>query len=137
MKTTSYLRIFIASLAMTAIACSDPIEDPLKGGGTNVQSSQTEYYTSVTTWVQGTDGRFTGLVTQTPATNLATADVFVVRDGKRIRVDRWETANEPDANYISGEYFWATIRNNVLLLNYIGKTTASPPPFPLEVIIVY
>ena len=136
MKTATYLRIFIASVTMTAIACSDPVTtDPPPPPPT--PADRGEYHTSVTTWVRSNDGRFTGLVTQTPNTDLSTVDVFVVEDGKRLQVyGQLDARGEPDYHSMNGEYFWASIRNNVLLLHYF-RMTGAPPPFPLEVIIVY
>ena len=142
MKTTSYLRIFIASLTMTAIACSDPIEDSqLQGktnGGTNVQTDHGEFHTSVTTWVRGNGGKFTGLVSQMPTADLSNVDVYVVRDGKRIWVyGQLSSSSAYETDDTQGEFFTATIKGNVLMLTYAGTTPASTPPFPLEVIIMY
>jgi len=142
MKTASYLRFSVALVTMTAIACSDPIEEstiilPPDGGGINVQTSHGEYHTSVTTWTHGDDGKYVGLVTQT-AGDLATVDVFVLNNGKRIPVARELDATSVVSSIAAyGEYYWASYRNNVLLLNYIGATVESLPPYPLEVIIVY
>ena len=141
MKTASYLRISVALVTMTAIACSDPIEPvtphPTPGPGTSGQTDQREYHTGGTTWTQGDYGRFVGLVTQTTG-DLATVDVLVVNNGKRIPVykelDPTTAQNSIRAN---GEYYWSSYENSVLLLHYMGKTVESPPPFPLEVIIVY
>lgn len=138
MKTASYFRFFVALVTMTAIACSDPIEEPIittdpPNGPTDLH----EYHTSVTTWTQGDYGRFVGLVTQTTG-DLSTVDVLVVNNGTRIPVYReldMTSAQTSLGKY--GEYYWASHENNVLLLHYIGKTVESPPPFPLEVIIVY
>jgi len=143
MKTASYLRISVALLTMTALACSDPIEEtttilpPPTGGGINVQTSHGEYHTSVTTWTHEYGGKFVGLVTQT-AGDLSTADVVVLKNGERISLDREFDATNVERSFnIYGEYIWASYRNNVLLLNYMGKTEASIPPFPLDVIIIY
>ena len=143
MKTASYLRISVALVTMTAIACSDPIEEsiipppPPTAGGTNIQTSHGEYHTSVTTWTHEYDGKYVGLVTQT-AGDLSTADVFMFKNGERISIDREFDATSVQTSFSTyGEYMWATYRNNVLLLNYIGMTEASTPPFPLDVIIVY
>ena len=141
MKTASYLRFSVALVTMTAIACSDPIDEPIilppTDPGTNVQTNHGEYHTAVTTWTHGDYGRFVGLVTQTTG-DLSTVDVLVVNNGKRIPVYReldMTSAQTSLGKY--GEYYWASHENNVLLLHYIGKTVESPPPFPLEVIIVY
>jgi hypothetical protein len=142
MKTTLYLRIFVVIVTMTAIACSETEVTPTPGrptGGNPIQSSHFEYHTSVTTWAQGDDGKYIGLVTQTPVnTDLSKVNVFVVKDGKRISIDRELDATSVITSHnLYGEYYWASYQNNVLLLNYIGMTAASTPPFPLEVIIVY
>lgn len=142
MKTASYLRISVALLAITAIACSDPIEPvipppPPPGPGPNIQTSHGEYHTSVTTWTHEYGGKYVGLVTQT-AGDLSTADVFVLKNGDRISIDREFDATNLQTSFDTyGEYIWASYRNNVLLLNYIGMTEASTPPFPLDVMIVY
>ena len=141
MKTTLYFRILVALVAMSAIACDpDPIE-PLITTTPNppAQPSYSEYQTSVTTWVKGDDGRFMGLVTQTPPdTDLSTVTVFVVRNGKRMSVEKeLDATSVMESQAMYGEYFWFSHKNNVLLLNYIGQTVESPPPFPLDVIIVY
>ena len=138
MKTASYLRIFIASVTMTAIACSDPIDVDTGPGPSPGPTDHGEYHTSVMTWVRNDGGNLIGLVTETPDTDLSTVDVLVVNNGKRIPVYReldMTSAQTSLGKY--GEYYWASHENNVLLLHYIGKTVESPPPFPLEVIIVY
>jgi len=140
MKTASYLRIFIASLTMTAISWSDPIDESTNppGGGLNVQTSHGEYHTGVMTWVRNDGGNLIGLVTETPDTDLSTVDVFVVKQGQRISVhNQFDHYSMLAAHDTYGEYFWASSRNSVLMLNYIGKTADSEPPYPLEVIIVY
>jgi len=141
MKTASFLRLSVALLTMTAIACSDPIEQitplPKPGPGPNPQPDHGEYHTSVTTWTHQYDGKYVGLVIQT-AGDLSAVDVFVLMNGKRISIDREFDPTNVEASFNEyGEYIWATHRNNVLLLNYIGMTEASMPTFPLDVIIVY
>ena len=140
MKTTSYLRILIASLTMTAIACSDPIEEPPVSppGGNPIQSDHGEFHTSVTTWARGDGGRFMGLVSQMPETDLSNVDVYVVKDGKRIWVYGQLTSSSVyETDDTQGDFFTATIKGNVLMLSYTGTTAAPSPPFPLDVIIVY
>ena len=133
MKTASYLRIFIATATMTAFACSDPME-PIIGQ----IPTHGEYHTGVSTWVRNDDGKFMGLVTQTPDTDLSTVAVLVVKDGKRISIhQQYDEYSKLSALATHGEYFWASYRNSVLLLNYIGKTAESEPPYPLDVIIKY
>ena len=132
MKTASYLRILIALVTMIAIACSEPNIRPSGG------SSRSEYHTSVTSWVRNDGGNLMGLVTETPDTDLSTVDVFVVKQGQRISVhNQFDHYSMLAAHDTYGEYFWASYRNSVLMLNYIGKTAESEPPYPLEVIIVY
>ncbi len=141
MKTTSYLRIFVTSLTMIAFACSDPMEEsqvqpPV--GGNAIQTDHGEFHTSVTTWVRGDGGRFMGLVSQMPNTDLSNVDVYIVKEGKRIWVYGQLTSSSPyETDDTQGEFFTAFIRGNVLMLSYAGKTAASTPPFPLEVIVVY
>ena len=138
MKTTSYLRIFIASVTMTAIACSDPIDVDTGPGPSPGPTDHGEYHTSVMTWVRNDGGNLIGLVTETPDTDLSTVDVFVVKQGQRISVhNQFDHYSMLAAHDTYGEYFWASSRNSVLMLNYIGKTADSEPPYPLEVIIVY
>ena len=141
MKTAPYLRISVASLTTKAIACSDPnepvIPHPTPYPGSNIPTDHGEYHTSVTTWTHECYGKFVGLLTQT-AGDLSTADVFVLKNGERIPVDREFDATSGQASFSTyGEYIWASYRNDVLLLNYIGMTEVSTPPFPLDVIIVY
>ena len=138
MKTASYLRISVALVTMTAIACSDPIEVPKILPPTDPgNNDHGEYHTGVTTWTHEYDGKYIGLVTQT-AGDLSTADVFVLKNGDRISIDREFDAINVETSFSTyGEYIWASYRNDVLLLNYIGMTEVSKPPFPLNVIIVY
>ena len=141
MKTESYLRIFIALVTMTAIACSDPMDEPqrpVQPKHSVFPTNHGEYHSNVTTWVRLNDGGFMGLVSQTPYTDLSTADVFVVENGKRILVHgQLDPTSVPESQPAHGGFFSATYRNNMLFLNYTGMTTASSPPFPLDVIIVY
>ena len=67
-----------------------------------------------------------GLVSQTPYTDLSTADVFVVEDGKRILVHgQLDSSTVVESQPAHGGFFSAIYRNNVLFLNYTG-TTAAP-----------
>jgi hypothetical protein len=137
MKTTLYLRIFIVLVTMTAIACSESDIAPTnKGGSTQFQPS--EFYTNVATWTPIGGGTFIGLVSTQPYIDLSTVAVFVVSRGERIPIDRQPDASKmlEDQAMFDG-YFYASIHNDVLQLNYVGKTAASKPPFPLEVILEY
>jgi hypothetical protein len=140
MKTASFLRLSVALLMMTAISCSDPIEQvipPPPPPPPPISTDHGEYHTSVTTWTHQYDGKYVGLVIQT-AGDLSTVDVFILKNGKRISIDReFDATNVQSSFNTDGEYIWATHQNNVLLLNYIGMTEASTPPFPLDIIIVY
>jgi hypothetical protein len=137
MKATSNFRIFITVAVMMTTACSDPeIAPSINPTGATTPVQTREYHTAVTTWGQSDGTYFVGIVSNVPNVDLSKTRISVVENGKRIRVD-----NELDVNRLtilrSEGYFWATARNNVLLLNYIGPTPNSAPPFPLEVIIVY
>ena len=86
----------------------------------------------------GQDENFIGLVPKTPGTDLANVEVFVVRNGDRIAIDRkLDQSNMKVAHSTYGEYYWASHENNVLLINFIGAIPEIKPPFPLDVIIKY
>jgi hypothetical protein len=135
MKTTLHFRIFIVTVMMIAISCSEPEIAPTgpKKGLPPVPTN--EYYTSVTTWTAAGDGTFIGLVSTMLPIDLSKAAVFAVVHGQRISMTgQSKASNLPDM--IDG-YISASVQNNVLLLNFAGKTAESKPPFPLEVILVY
>ena len=137
MKTASYLRIFIVLATMIVIACSEPDVAPTtKGGGQQIQTNQ--YYTNVTTWTTVGRGTFIGLVSTQPYIDLSKASVFIVSQGQRITVERQPDASKmlEDRAMFDG-YFYASVQSDALMLNYIGNTVASKPPFPLEVILAY
>jgi len=143
MKTTSHICIIIAIVTMIAVACSEPevvptgSHKPISVSPFVVSTAPIEYQTSVTTWTHAQNGNFVGLVTRTPGTNLANVEVFVVRDGQRIAIDRQlDQTNMKESQLLYGEYYWASNQNNVLLLHYMG-TPGAMPPFPLDVILVY
>jgi hypothetical protein len=134
MKTTSYIRIFIVIVTMSVIACSEPEIAPSVTKKPQPLPAN-EYYTSVTTWTPAGDGSFIGLVSTMRPFDLSKAAVFVVAQGQRISMNgQSKASNLPDL--IDG-YMSASVQNNVLLLNFVGRTEASRPPFPLEVIFVY
>ena len=140
MKTASYLRISVALVTIAVIACCDPVEEPTvnRSKGNQNQINHGEYHTTVTTWTHGDDGNYVGLVTQTPVTDLSKVDVFFVKNFRRIPVDKqFDIMRLQSTHNANEEYFWFSYENNVMLLNYIGLTAASTPPYPLEVIIVY
>jgi hypothetical protein len=141
MKTTSHLRMFIVVTMMTAAACTEQeIVPTTKGPGTpSNQSSTHEYHTAVTTWSKADVGsNFVGLVSAVPNIDLSKATISVVGNGKTRRVDTYLDVTRLTIAHAANEgYMWASTQNNILLLNFVGQTPASLPPFPLEVIIVY
>jgi hypothetical protein len=140
MKATSYLHFIIAAAVMMATACSDPeIVPAVKPVGTSSNQIQTrEFHTAVTTWSQPDGGNFVGLVSNAPNFDLSKARISVVEGGKKVAVDGDLNISRLTWLHSRNEgYFWATIKNNILLLNYAGSSSTSTPPFPLEVIIVY
>ena len=141
MKTTSHLCMFIVVSMMTAAACTEPeIVPTTKGPGTpSHQSSTTEYHTTVTTWSKADVGStFVGLISEVPNVDLSKATISIVGNGKTTRIDTYlDVTRLQMAHSAQESYMWATIKNNILLLNYVGQTPASLPPFPLDVIIVY
>ena len=76
MKTTLHFRIFIVTVMMIAISCSEPEIAPTgpKKGLPPVPTN--EYYTSVTTWTAAGDGTFIGLVSTMLPIDLSKAAVF-------------------------------------------------------------
>jgi len=140
MKATSSLRFIITVAVMMATACSDPeIVPAVKPVGTSSnQIPNREFHTAVTTWSQPDGSNFVGLVSNAPSFDLSKARISVVENGKKIAVDGELNISRLTWLHSRNEgYFWATIKNNILLLNYAGSTSTSRPPFPLEVIIVY
>ena len=118
-------------------ACSEPdVAPPGNGGGQTFQPN--EYYTNVAAWNPVGAGTFMGLVSTTSYINLSRAAVFIVHHGQRIPIER-----QPDATKMQKDqamfdgYFFASVQNDVLTLNYVGNNAASKPPFPLEVILAY
>jgi hypothetical protein len=139
MKTTSHLRMFIVVAMMTASACSEPevlpiIKAPAIPGN---QSSTSEIHTSVTTWSRGYSGSFVGLVSAVSNLDLSRATISVVGNGKKTRIDPYFDSSKMTLALDANEgYIWASVQDNILLLNYVGPTSTSLPPFPLDVIIV-
>ena len=138
MKTTSHLRMFIIVAMMTASACSDPeIAPKTKPGGTTGNQLQ-EFHTWVTTWSEANGNNFVGLVSAVPNLDMSNAKVSIVLDGITTRVGTYFDVTRLTSGFYSSEgYFWANAENNILLLNYVGQSPTSKPPFPLEVIIEY
>ena len=143
MKTTSFPRTIIVMAMIIAVACSEPVVEPSvppKPVVVNpivVAAVPVEYHTNVTTWTHAQNGNCVGLITRTPGTNLANVEVFVVKDGQRIAIDRQlDPTNLKEYQSLYGEYYWVSYQNNVLLLHYMGASGATPP-FPLDVLIVY
>ena len=137
--------MFIVIAMMTASACSEPEivpaaitkPKPKPAPPSSIQISNREFRSTVTTWSQPDGNNYVGIVQAVPQFDLTKARITVVGNGKTTVVD-----NFPDVTKLSnagshGDYYWATIQNNILLLHYVGPTTTSLPPFPLDVIIVY
>lgn len=138
MKTTSYFPVFITVVVMTTTACSDleilPSVKPV--GASNTQTQNREFHTTVTTWGQPDGSYFVGIVSNVPSVDLSKTRISVVNNGKVTSVDNVLDVNK--LAWVQPEgYFWAKVQNNILLLNYIGSTPTSLPPFPLDVIIAY
>ncbi|HMG91564.1 MAG TPA: hypothetical protein VK589_16015, partial [Chryseolinea sp.] len=122
---------------MMSTACSDPEIEPAGGTSSN-QFPTRQFHTAVTTWSQPDGSYFVGLVSNAPSLDLSKSKISVVENGKRIAVDSDFNISRLSWLHSRNEgYFWATTKNNILLLNYAGSTSTSRPPFPLEVIIVY
>lgn len=129
---------------MVAFGCSEQVIEPNLPSKPTIANpavqitTPVEYPTNVTTWMVGQGGSFIGLVTKTPSTDLAKVEVFVIRNGERIAIDRkLDQANMITAHSTFGEYYWASFENKVLLINFIGALPETMPPFPLDVIIKY
>ena len=140
MKTTSHLRMFIVITMMTASACSDPEVLPTtkRPGPPGNQNTTSEYHTTVTAWSRISGSSFVGLVSEIPTLNLSKAAITVVGNGKMTGVDPYFDASRLTLAHAANEgYIWASTQNNILLLNFVGNTPTSLPPFSLEVIIVY
>ena len=140
MKTTSHLHMYIIAALMTASACSEPEVVPTNktnGGTSSSQISNREFRTTVTTWSQPGGGNYVGLVQAVPQFDLSKARITAIGNGKTIKVDTFLDVTKLSNTGSNADYFWASVQNNILLLNYVGATPASLPPFPLDVIIVY
>ena len=138
MKTTSHIRMFIVATMMTAAACSDPEIAPATGPHTPPGNiSNREFHTTVTTWSQPGGGNSVGLVQAVPQIDLSKARITAVGNGKTIKVDTFLDVTKLSNTGSNADYFWASVQNNILLLNFVGQTPTSLPPFPLDVIIVY
>jgi hypothetical protein len=141
MKTTSRFRMYIVAALMTASACSEqevvPTNKTKTGGTSSSQISNREFHTTVTTWSRPDGSNYVGLVQVVPEFDLSKSRITAVANGKTIKVDTFLDVTKLSNTGSSGDYFWASVQNNILLLNYVGATPASLPPFPLDVIIVY
>ncbi|HMG93365.1 MAG TPA: hypothetical protein VK589_25080 [Chryseolinea sp.] len=143
MKTTSHLRMFTIIAMMTASACSEPEVVPTTksktGGTSSSQISNREFHTTVTTWSRADVGStFVGLVSTVPNVDLSKATISVIGNGKTTRVETYlDVTRLTMAQSANESYMWPSTKNNILLLNFVGQTPASLPPFPLDVIIVY
>jgi ABC-type glycerol-3-phosphate transport system substrate-binding protein len=136
MKTTSHIRMFIVIAMMTASACSEPEIVPSTGTqGTTGNISNRQYHTTVTTWTRPDGHNYVGLVQAVPQFDITKAQITAVANGKTIKVDTY--VNMTKLSGSNEDYYWASVQNNILLLNYVGATPTSLPPFPLDVIIVY
>jgi hypothetical protein len=140
MKITSHIRMFIVIAMMTATACSEPevlpiTKPPVSPGN---QSPNSEIHTAVTTWSRGYSGTFVGIVSAVSNLDLSKATISVVGNGKKTRIDPYFDSSKFTLAIEANEgYIWASFQNNILMLNYVGPTETSVPPFPLDVIIVY
>lgn len=142
MKTTSHLRIFVVVVTMTAFACTEPDVVPTQTQktttGNNNYVPPSEYHSTVTTWQKVQEGYYNGIITQTPVTDLSKATLYWVRNGERVLIDTDQDVSKLEMYQASFDgYMWASVRGNILLINFVAKTPNSRPPFPLDVIIVY
>ena len=130
--------MFFVVTMITATACTEPEIGP--GSGTNGghgNFSNRQYLTTVTTWTRPDGGNYVGLVQSVPQFDLSKAQITAVANGKTIKVDTYVNMAKLSNTGSNEDYFWASVQNNILLLNYVGSTPTSLPPFPLDVIIVY
>ena len=131
--------MFIVAMMMTATACSDPEIAPGTGSTTPPGNiSNREFHATVTTWSQpGGGSNYVGLVQAVPQFDLSTARITAVGNGQTIKVDTFLDVTKLSNTGSKADYYWASVQNNILLLNFVGQTPTSLPPFPLDVIIVY
>jgi len=133
--------MFILIVMMTATACSEPEIVPttkIKHVSTSsTQTSNHEFHSTVVTWTRPDGRNYVGPVQSTPEFDLSKSKITVVGNGITIRVDTFLDVTKLSNTGSNADYFWASIQNNILILNYVGATTTSVPPFPLDVIIVY
>jgi len=130
--------MFIVIAMMTATACSE--QEIVPGTGTPgppPTTSNREFHTSVTTWSRPDGSNYVGLVQAIPEFDLSKARITGFANGKTIKVDTFLDATKLTNTGSNQDYIWASVKNNILLLNYIGATPTSLPPFPLDVMIVY
>ena len=132
--------MFIVVATMTATACSDPeiVPGPSTHGTPGNNISNREFRTTVTTWSRPEGSNYVGLVSAVPEFDLSKSRITVTGNGKTMRVDTFlDVSRLTMAHGYKENYFWASTKNNIMLLNFVGQTPASLPPFPLDVIIVY
>ena len=132
--------MFIVIAMMTATACSEEEVVPTTAPRTPSNPSSTrEYHTAVTTWSKADVGsNYVGLVSAVPNIDLSKATISVVGNGKTTRIDPYFDSSKLTLAIDANEgYIWASFQNNILLMNYVGPTATSVPPYPLDVIIAY
>jgi hypothetical protein len=91
----------------------------------------------VITWTRPDGRNYVGPVQGAPEFDLSKSKITAVGNGETIKVDTFLDVTKISSTGSSGDYFWASVQDNILFLNYVGATPASLPPFPLDVIIVY
>ena len=132
--------MLIVATTITAVACTDPEIVPATVKGTGTTSSQIgtrEFRTTVTTWSRPDGSNYVGLVQSIPEFDLSKSRIVAVGNGRTIKVDTFLDVTKVKNPGATEDYFWASTFNNVLVLNFVGQTPSSLPPFPLDVIIVY
>jgi len=132
--------MLIVATTITAVACTDPeiVPTTKKASTSPTLASNREFHTAVTTWSRAEGSNFVGLVSTTPQADLSKAKISVFGNGKGTTVDNYLDVTRLTMYHNRNEgYYWASIQNNILLLNFVGQTPTSLPPFPLDVIIVY
>jgi hypothetical protein len=141
MKTASHLRMIVVVATMTAIACTEPDifnpqPPPPSKGNTHIATQ--EFHTSVTTWQKGESGLFNGIISQTPVTDLSKARLYWINNGQRVAIETYlDVSKTQPYQQMTDGFIWASVRNNIFIVNYVSKAPNSTPPFPFDVIIVY
>lgn len=128
MKTTSFSRVLIAIVAITAFACAEPeYVNPVN----DEKPITREFHTSVTTWTPVQENEFTGLVSCVPITDLSQAELYTVIDGSRLYIEKYPFKE------LNNALLWSSTRNNILVLHYRVNGPGKVPPPGLEIAIVY